>query len=98
LLIFAGTSLVIAPGNSLVYRVPEESTLRVVVNTEAVGQELGLDYNNNPKKDFLAQGECDALFLQLIEELGWLEDLESKKDLLPPKSRALLESRASQHQ
>jgi NAD-dependent SIR2 family protein deacetylase len=95
ILIVAGTSLVVAPANSLVYRVPEESTMRVVVNTEAVGQELGLDYNNNPKRDFLAQGECDAVFLQLIEELGWLEDLESKQDLLPPKSRALLESRAS---
>jgi NAD-dependent SIR2 family protein deacetylase len=62
LLIVAGTSLVVTPANSLVYRVPEESTMRVVVNTEAVGQELGSDYYNNPKRGFLAQGECNAVF------------------------------------
>ena len=43
LLIVAGTSLVVSPANSLVYRVPEE-TIRVVVNNERVGENLDIDY------------------------------------------------------
>jgi hypothetical protein len=55
-LIVAGTSLVVAPTNSLVYRVPEESTMRVVVNTKAVGQELGSDFSNPKGASF-----CNSL-------------------------------------
>jgi NAD-dependent SIR2 family protein deacetylase len=90
LLIVVGTSLVVSPANSLIYRVPE-STVRVVVDTDPVSQELGIEYGDSPKKrDFFAQGECDSVFIKLIQELGWMEDLEAKKDLLPPKSKELL--------
>ena len=100
LLIIAGTSLVVSPANSVAYRV-SESTIRVVVNTQPVGQELGIEYptpENNDKtrksqnkcRDYFAEGECDTVFLELIKELGWMDDLLAKKDLLPPESQTLL--------
>ena len=93
LLIVAGTSLVVSPANSLVYQVPD-STIRVVVNAEPVGRELGINYNSGDGsgRDFFAQGNCDQVFLDLIKELGWYDDLKLKKHLLPPKSQDLLAS------
>jgi NAD+-dependent protein deacetylase sirtuin 2 len=92
LLIIAGTSLVVSPANSLVYQVPKH-TIRVVINNEPVGQELGIDYGPTPRRDFFAQGDCETVFLNLIQELGWLQDLKSKMDKLPPRSVELLQSR-----
>ena len=92
LLIIAGTSLLVSPANSLVYQVPER-TIRVVVNNEPVGQGLGIDYGPTNERDFFAQGDCDLIFINLIQELGWLEDLQAKKETLPPKSVELLELR-----
>lgn len=92
LLIIAGTSLVVSPANSLVYSVPE-STIRVVVNQQPVGQDLGIEYGKNKsKRDFFAQGDCDEIFLQLIQELGWVNDIQAKKDSLPEQSLKLLGS------
>lgn len=91
LLIVAGTSLVVSPANSLVYRVPE-SAVRVVANTDPVGEELGIEYAEVTKRDYFAQGECDTVFLNLIRELGWLDDLKAQADLLPQKSQQLLQT------
>jgi NAD-dependent SIR2 family protein deacetylase len=90
LLILAGTSLVVSPANSLAYRVPDK-TVRVVVNNDPVGQELGIDYSPDSERDFFAQGQCDKVFLDLIVALGWLEDLKAHQDDLPPISAKLLE-------
>jgi len=90
LLIVAGTSLVVSPANSLVYRVPEE-TIRVVVNNERVGEELGIDYGPNPSRDYFASGKSDEVFLDLIKELGWLNDLNSSLGDLPPTSIDLIQ-------
>lgn len=76
LLIVAGTSLVVSPANSLVAAVPKK-TIRVVINLDPVGVELGIEYEDSPnKRDYFAQGECDGVFLALIKELGWLEHLK----------------------
>jgi NAD-dependent deacetylase sirtuin 2 len=92
LLIVAGTSLVVSPANSLVNLVPKEA-LRVIVNQDPVGTELGIDYSKDAEVDFFAQGDCDEVFYKLIQELGWTEDLKAKKDLLPEKSRAILKEK-----
>ncbi|MGK3734173.1 MAG: NAD-dependent deacetylase sirtuin 2 [Bacillariaceae sp.] len=98
LLIIAGTSLVVSPANSLVHRVPD-NTIRVIINNEPVGEELGIDYGrsgskpNNNKRDYFVQGDCDEVFLNLIEELGWLDDLHKQINNLPPKSANLVRPR-----
>ncbi|CAB9512163.1 dependent histone deacetylase SIR2 [Seminavis robusta] len=88
LLIVAGTSLVVSPANSLCYSVPQ-STVRVIVNQEPVGEELGIDYSPESTHDFFAQGKCDDVFLELIIALGWLDDLNVKD--LPPSSAKLVQ-------
>lgn len=91
LLIVAGTSLVVSPANSLVYRVPQ-TTHRVIVNNEPVGRELGIDYGTNAERDFFARGNCDDVFLKLICELGWLKDLNKLKDNLAEGSVNLIQA------
>ena len=94
LLLIIGTSLVVAPANSVVQAVPK-TTIRVVVNTEPVGSELGIVYNSSnnnnnddhcqeTKRDLFLQGDCDDLLLKLIVELGWLDDVYP--DVLPSSS------------
>ena len=94
LLIVAGTSLVVSPANSLVYNVPDD-TIRVVVNRDPVGADLGIDYGSDAERDFFAQGNCDEVFLDLIDHLGWMDDLKAKIDLLPTESTKILRQRSS---
>lgn len=71
LLIIAGTSLVVSPANSLAYLAPE-STIRVVVNLQPVGSDLGIDYSGSSPRDFFAQGKCDDVFGALMKEMDWV--------------------------
>ena len=73
-LIVAGTSLTVSPANSLVYMAPE-SCVRVVVNMEPVGEDLGIVYGSGATRDIFLQGSCDDVFLKLAEKLGWKDDL-----------------------
>jgi NAD+-dependent protein deacetylase sirtuin 2 len=91
LLIVAGTSLVVSPANSLV-RLASNDAKRVIINTEPVGADLGIDYSGKGR-DFFAQGECDHVFLELISELGWLDDLVVASDTLPETSRVRLQTK-----
>jgi NAD-dependent SIR2 family protein deacetylase len=92
LLIVAGTSLVVSPANSLAYNVPT-NTVRVIVNNEPVGEELGIDYSPDAKRDFFARGDCDEVFLDLIGELGWIADLKELEDNLPRVSLELINAK-----
>lgn len=83
LLLIIGTSLVVSPANSLVPAVPN-TTIRVVVNQDPVGAELGIDYSHETSRDLFLQGDCEEVLLNLIIELGWLDDLNA--DVLPPLS------------
>jgi NAD-dependent deacetylase sirtuin 2 len=89
LLIVAGTSLVVSPANSIVYSVPD-TTVRAVINREPVGADLGIDYSVNAKRDFFARGNCDEVFLELMEHLGWTDELVAILDILPPSSASLV--------
>jgi NAD-dependent SIR2 family protein deacetylase len=88
LLLILGTSLRVAPANSIVWRVPS-SCLRVVINREPVGQHLGIRHSN-PKRDFHAAGDCESVVLELMEHMGWLSLLEECVDDLPTSSAQLL--------
>lgn len=88
LLLVAGTSLVVSPANSLVYRVQKDAQ-RVIVNKETVGEDLGIEYSDRRDSlDWFLQGTCDEVFLDLIQELGWLNDLEI--DTLPEASARMV--------
>ena len=93
LLIVLGTSLAVAPANSIVWRVPK-SAMRVLINRESVGWLVGLDCRNNDR-DFLAAGDSENVCLDLMERLGWLEDLMPllEQNELPESSAALLRER-----
>jgi len=93
LLIIIGTSLTVAPANSIVYRIPP-TALRLVMNDEPVGRRLGIDYNSDSaKRDVWAKGQTDESCLDLAEKLGWLDDLELIVNDLPDSSAVLLRER-----
>ena len=76
LLIVIGTSLRVAPANSLVWRAPK-AAMRVLVNREEAGDHLGLLFEEPyATRDYFAQGECDTVLLKLMELLGWTDELE----------------------
>ncbi|EJK61441.1 hypothetical protein THAOC_18072, partial [Thalassiosira oceanica] len=90
-----GTSLTVAPANSLVYRVPMTS-LRLVMNNEMVGRRLGIDYEDDSVRDVWASGYTDQSCLDLSERLGWLDDLATMADELPESSADLLRKKLAQ--
>ena len=93
LLIVIGTSLKVAPANSLVWRVPR-SALRLLVNREPVGEHLGMAYGDDAERDVFAEGDIEPVLLDLIEELGWLDELRPLLDgHLPASSTELLRAR-----
>lgn len=95
LLIVIGTSLAVAPANALVYRSPR-TAMRVVVNREPVGYRLGIDYTEFSKRDYFAQGDIDRVLLDLVEELGWMEDLQQLCEHLPDQSARVLREKLQQ--
>ncbi|GAX21198.1 hypothetical protein FisN_26Lh156 [Fistulifera solaris] len=94
LLLILGTSLRVAPANSIVWRVPS-TCLRVVINREPVGQHLGIRHSNS-RRDFHAAGDCEHVVLELMEHLGWLSLLEDCVDDLPPSSAQLLRDKLNE--
>ena len=66
LLIVAGTSLVVAPANSVVYEVPD-ACVRLIVNREQVGGEV---YSERPKPNANPNPTLRPAPNQVGEELG----------------------------
>jgi NAD-dependent deacetylase sirtuin 2 len=94
LLLIIGTSLKVAPANSIVYRVPK-TCLRVLVNRDPVGIPLGMQYGPYAERDYFAEGDIDPTMLELMTHLGWLNELEPllDQDQLPESSADLLQQR-----
>jgi NAD+-dependent protein deacetylase sirtuin 2 len=105
LLLIIGTSLRVAPANTIVYRVPKRC-VRVLINREAEGMHLGLNFSSSSSstRDYFAQGDIDAVILELAGHLGWWDDLAPflADDQLPASSaaqlRAVLRVREEQQQ
>ena len=95
LLIIMGTSLTVSPANSLVYRIPP-TCLRLVINNQRVGRRLGIDYTENSIRDVFAHGHSDEMCLDLIEKLGWLDDMAGFLDELPEENANMLRERLEQ--
>ncbi|GAB5355942.1 hypothetical protein AAMO2058_000248200 [Amorphochlora amoebiformis] len=92
ILFVVGTSLTVGPANSVVYRV-NNSCIRVIVNREPVGSGLGIKYGKSSIRDVFCSGNCDDVFLDLAQKLGWLGDLEKYIEQMAPKSSELLKKR-----
>ena len=73
LLIIMGTSLEVSPANTLPLSVRPDC-VRVVINRDAVGRDVGL----TTERDFFLQGELDARIIDVLTELGWLQDVWDK--------------------
>jgi NAD-dependent deacetylase sirtuin 2 len=101
LLLVMGTSLRVAPANSLVWRVPK-NCMRVLVNKEPAGMQLGMSFGDDDecKRDFFAEGDIDEVLLELMDCLGWIEDLEPLLacDSLPESSVRLLREHLDRRQ
>eukprot|EP00465_Bigelowiella_longifila_P002957 CAMPEP_0185261722 /NCGR_PEP_ID=MMETSP1359-20130426/10058_1 /TAXON_ID=552665 /ORGANISM="Bigelowiella longifila, Strain CCMP242" /LENGTH=322 /DNA_ID=CAMNT_0027848443 /DNA_START=33 /DNA_END=1001 /DNA_ORIENTATION=- len=89
LLIVMGTSLTVGPANLVPLEVNNDC-VRMVINREPVGEELGIDYGENADRDVFGKGDCDSIVLELVNELGWLDDLMKYVNDMAPKSAALL--------
>ena len=83
------TGRTVGPANSVVELVPRR-TLRLTVNNEPVGEDLGIVYGSEATRDVFGQGECDDVFLELIELLGWRDELEAAAGALPAACQARL--------
>jgi hypothetical protein len=117
LLLIIGTSLRVAPANTIVYKVPRRC-VRVLINQTEEGTHLGLNFHspfvphNNTdatttttratttqssrwSRDYFAQGDIDAVILELAGYLGWWDDLAQylDNDQLPAPSAALLRAK-----
>lgn len=91
LLLVAGTSLVVSPANSAVNEVPG-SCMRVIINREQVGQDLGVEYGPHAMRDvWSGERTCDETFLQLIKLMGWQERLRRVKHRLPESNQDMLQ-------
>lgn len=88
--IVAGTSLTVFPAASLPDLAPTAS--RVVVNRDYGAGMTSIDFMNNDR-DIMLEGDCDSVFLDIIEELGWLDDLAVHRDDMCENSKALLDGR-----
>lgn len=95
LMIIAGTSLTVSPACNLVSKVGP-AVPRLLINRDRVGQEVGLEFNEcssgAASRDAFLQGDCDAGFLWLAQELGWVADLRRYRDHMCPASAALLDA------
>eukprot|EP00299_Pterocystis_sp_00344_P010597 c4772_g1_i1.p1 GENE.c4772_g1_i1~~c4772_g1_i1.p1 ORF type:complete len:329 (-),score=93.35 c4772_g1_i1:17-856(-) len=77
LLLILGTSLIVSPANSLV-AVADKKVMRVLINKEEAGLDLGLQFGGNKARDVFLEGDCDTQVRQLAEACGWLEELEAR--------------------
>ena len=85
LLIIAGTSLTVHPTCNFVNK-SNIKTPRILINKEKVGEELGLDFDNN-ENDFFLRGDCDNGFLHIAEQLGLITDLYNMRDRMCENSQ-----------
>ena len=88
ILFIVGTSLTVSPANQLV-SLCGESTLRVLVNRDLVGQDLGFAPSKNINDIFLP-GSADETFLTIARELGWESRLRDVRDSMANNSKALI--------
>mmetsp|Transcript_3417 Transcript_3417/g.7110 ORF Transcript_3417/g.7110 Transcript_3417/m.7110 type:complete len:418 (-) Transcript_3417:1331-2584(-) len=76
LLLIMGTSLKVFPFAGLVNQV-KDNIPRVMLNKEATGQAIGLDYDNSSSRDVFIQGDTDSLVGEIVRHSGWEEEYQA---------------------
>eukprot|EP00948_MAST-09A_sp_MAST-9A-sp1_P003728 g3728.t1 len=88
ILFIVGTSLTVSPACNLIEKVPK-SCLRVLINDELVGTNLGF---GDSDCDIWLKGKADKIALDIISNLGWMDDLLKYKDRIAKQSLTVLEN------
>ena len=57
---------------------------------------LGIDYSENSIRDVFAHGHSDEMCLDLIEKLGWLDDIAGMLEELPDSNANMFRERLQQ--
>jgi NAD+-dependent protein deacetylase sirtuin 2 len=94
LLIVAGTSLAVFPASAIALDAPP-ATRRALINRDPAGG-VGDDpaaWDTDGGRDLFLQGDVEAVALELIARLGWLDGLAAARDELPPASQEMLDAR-----
>ena len=95
LVLVAGTSLVVSPANMVAATAPA-TAVRVVVDREPVGRDLGIQYGASATRDdVFLRGDVDGVIAALAKELGWLGDIGQRRADLPEASRSTLDALAA---
>mmetsp|Transcript_7260 Transcript_7260/g.8761 ORF Transcript_7260/g.8761 Transcript_7260/m.8761 type:complete len:171 (-) Transcript_7260:1143-1655(-) len=98
LLFVIGTSLTVGPANQIPM-LTSPTCKRVIVNYDPI--ESGYlsairfrpdvdDDDDASKHDLFLQGDCDVIFHNLAESLGWIDSLRSVKSKMASKGASLL--------
>lgn len=89
LIIVIGTSLTVHPACDIVTHA-NEGTIRILINQEKVGTNLGMNFEESGKDIFLS-GNADEICIRLAAALDWLGDLYAFRGGMAPLSAELLE-------
>ena len=105
LLFVIGTSLQVYPAASVPEMVDTSKCKRVLINKDAVGDFTGLSSTSHGKVegkssgsggDSFWGGNSDDLVLELIQALGWQDDLIANMHLLAKQSQELIKDRIAE--
>jgi len=69
------------------------TALRAVFDNSQVGMGLGIQYGEDSVRDYFAQGSCEEKIAELMDHLGWIEDLNDVFGDLPDGSQRIVEQR-----
>lgn len=103
LLFVIGTSLTVYPAASVAELVNTSTCKRILINKDAVGLFTGLSSTSDAKVeegsggggDSFWEGNSDELIFELIQALGWQDDLVANMHLLAEKSQGLIRERTA---
>lgn len=87
MLIVMGSSLSVRPSCGLVEHCADHVP-RVLINRDAVGRDLGMDYDSPDDRDMFLPGDVDDNVIAVCVELGWLHDLAAYAPQMADSSRA----------
>lgn len=89
LLIVMGSSLTVSPANFVVQAVRPDC-VRVIINKEIVGENLGICYDSSSERDIFIEGSCDSSCMSLLCALDWMNNIDQVRCKLAPNSQKIL--------